>query len=83
MRSYSTGGVISRRPAVPEAFGDDLRSDAVMAIDSEASSRRNWHGKQTVRLNGPLVPAHDTNQDWRVHFSPGLLREPGLKAPIH
>jgi hypothetical protein len=63
MRSYSAGGVISRRSAVPEAFGDDLRSDTVMAIDSEASSRRNWRGKWTVRLNGPLVPARDTNRD--------------------
>jgi hypothetical protein len=77
----SAGGVISRRPAVPEAFGNDLWSNAIMSIDFKASSRRNWRGKWTVRLNGPLVPVRVTSQDQRpLSISPGCWRKLGLKG---
>jgi hypothetical protein len=64
MKKLQPSAVIKagRRRAFPKRSGRE-RSDAVMAIDSEASSRRNWRRKWAVHLNGPLVLAHDTNWD--------------------
>jgi hypothetical protein len=43
---------------------DDLRSDARVNVDRSPKRRHSITGAgRAVRLNGPLVPARDTNRD--------------------